>query len=255
MIAVRFGHLLELGDDAAARLGLGKAEVDGLLVRRDLDPFDALQFLDAALHLLGLGGLVAESVDKHFQLFNTFALVAIRSFQLLPTLRLLGSVFVVIARVEVNALIPDFDDLIDGHVQKVAVVRNEHKRIGVILEVIFQPITRFEIKMVGRFVEEQQIRLLEKQFGQRNSHLPAARKFLGAAFPIALRKPQAGEHRTGLRFNGITIAGTELAFSPVESFRHPYGRTSVAMEALVIRHRHSRFQKGNSGCGFFSSRS
>ena len=37
VIAVGFGHLLELGDDAAARLRLGEAEVNGALIGRDFD--------------------------------------------------------------------------------------------------------------------------------------------------------------------------------------------------------------------------
>ena len=47
-------------------LGCGKAEVDGLLLGGNFDALDLFQFLDAALHLLGLGGLVAEAVDEGF---------------------------------------------------------------------------------------------------------------------------------------------------------------------------------------------
>jgi hypothetical protein len=91
VIAVALGHVLELGHDAAARLGLREAEVDGLLFGRNLDPLDLLQFLDAALHLLGLGGLVAEAVDEGFELLDAVLLVGVGGLQLRAPLGLLLS--------------------------------------------------------------------------------------------------------------------------------------------------------------------
>jgi hypothetical protein len=37
---------------------------------RDLDALDLFQFFDAALHLLGLGGLGAEAVDEGLQVLD-----------------------------------------------------------------------------------------------------------------------------------------------------------------------------------------
>ena len=47
---------------------------------------DLFQFLNAALHLLGLGGLRAESVDERLQVLDLQALVAISRLQLRPPL-------------------------------------------------------------------------------------------------------------------------------------------------------------------------
>ncbi len=81
VIAVAFGDVLEFGHHAPARLGLRKAEVDGLLFGRNLDALDLLEFLDAALHLLGLGGLGAEAVDERFQLLDAILLVGVGGLQ------------------------------------------------------------------------------------------------------------------------------------------------------------------------------
>ena len=89
IFAVALGHLLKLRHHAPAGLGLGKREVDGLLLWRNLDALYALQFLDATLHLLGLGGLVAEAIDKRLNLLDAVALVAIGGLQLLLALSLL----------------------------------------------------------------------------------------------------------------------------------------------------------------------
>ena len=83
-----------------------------------LDSLDLFQFLDAALHLLGLGRLVAEAVDEHFQLLDALALVAVGGFQLLLALRFLRQIFLVVAGIEMNSFVPDLDDLVDGDVEE-----------------------------------------------------------------------------------------------------------------------------------------
>ena len=83
-------------------LGCGKLEVDGLLFLRNLDALHPFEFLDAALHLLGLGGRVAEAVDEHFELLDAIPLVLVGRFDLGPSLRLFLQVLLVIAGVEVN---------------------------------------------------------------------------------------------------------------------------------------------------------
>ena len=60
---------------------------------RQFDALDLFQFLDPALHLFGLGGLIAEAVDKDFQLFDPLPLIAIGGFELLQPLRFLGRYF------------------------------------------------------------------------------------------------------------------------------------------------------------------
>ena len=98
--AIALGDMVELGDDPPAGLGLRKRKVDGFFFRRNLDALDLFQFLDAALHLLGFGGLVAEAIDKDLELFDSVALIAVGRLQLLIALRLLRHVFVVVAGVE-----------------------------------------------------------------------------------------------------------------------------------------------------------
>ena len=75
---IALGDALEFGHNAPARLWLWEFEVDGLFFRRDLDALDLLEFLDAALDLLGLRCLVAEPVDEDLQLLDAFTLIAVR---------------------------------------------------------------------------------------------------------------------------------------------------------------------------------
>src|SRR3546814_9421538 len=58
----------------------------------------------------------------------------------------------------------------------VAVVGNKDVVAGVIDEVIFQPLHAFSVKMVGRFVKQQNVRLFQQQTAKRDAALFTARK-------------------------------------------------------------------------------
>ena len=89
-------------------LGLGCGKLKWMVFSSggNLDALDPLQFLDAALHLLGLGGLVAETGDEGFQLPDAVLLVLLGGFELGPPLGLQLLVARVAAGVEMHALVP-----------------------------------------------------------------------------------------------------------------------------------------------------
>ena len=111
LLAVAFGHALKLRHHAPARRRLRKRKVDGLFLGGQLDSFDLVELLDPALHLLGLGGLVAEAVDERFEVMDAVLLVAVGGLQLGAALGLLREVAVVVAGVEIGAAVPDFRNL------------------------------------------------------------------------------------------------------------------------------------------------
>src|SRR6266850_344240 len=106
--------------------------MDRPLFLRDFYPLHFLEFLNAALHLLGFGGGVAEAVDKNFQLLNAFTLIAKRRLKLLEALLFLPQKLLIVAGVEMNAFIPDFGNLVDRHVEEVAVVGDQNKGVGIV---------------------------------------------------------------------------------------------------------------------------
>ena len=190
-----------------------------LLFRRNLDALDLLQFLDAALHLLRLGRLVAEAVDEDFQLLDAFALVAVRGFQLLAPLRLLRQILVVVAGVEEDLLVPDLDRLLHRHIEKVAIVRDQHERVRIVVEILFQPVARFEIEMVGRLVEQQQVRFLQQQLRQRDAHLPAAGELVGQPRPVFFAEAETSQHRSDFGLDRVAVARPEFVLDPVVAVR------------------------------------
>ena len=81
-VAVALGHSVNSATMRPLAFGCGKVKWMVFSSAGNLDAVDLLQFLDAALHLLGLGGLVAEAVDEGFQLLDLVLLVAVGRFQL-----------------------------------------------------------------------------------------------------------------------------------------------------------------------------
>ena len=194
---------------AAGGDGLRELEVDGRFFFGDLDALDLFELLDARLHLLGLGGLVAKAVDEHLERLDAFALIFVGVHQLRAALFFLHEVLFVVAVVDVHALVPDFDGLVDGDVEEVAVVRDEDEGVLVVGQVLLEPVARFEVEVVRGLVEEQQRGLLQKEFGERDAHLPAAGELFGAALPVFLGEAEAAEDCTDLGVECVDVVRVE----------------------------------------------
>ena len=93
------------------------------------DALDALQLFDAALHLLGLGGLRAKAGDEGFKMLDLLLLITIVRFELRASFGLLHQIFFVVAAIDMQPAIPDFDGFINGDIQKISVVRDQHKGV------------------------------------------------------------------------------------------------------------------------------
>ncbi len=64
---------------------------------------------------------------------------------------------------------------------------------------ILQPQRAFEVEVVGRLVEQQQIGLGEQRGGERDAHAPAAGEFRAGPCLIGGRKAEARQDRGGAR--------------------------------------------------------
>jgi hypothetical protein len=53
-------------------------------------------------------------------------------------------------------------------------VRDDDDGVGICREIFLEPVARLEIQVVGRFVQQQQVRTAEEQLRQRDPHLPPA---------------------------------------------------------------------------------
>ena len=191
--------------------------MNGFFFRRNFDLLHPLQLFDPALHLLGLGGLIAEAIDERLKLVDLFFLVGVRGLQLRAALRFLRQIFLVIAGIEEDLLVPYFSGLLHRDVKKITVVRDQHVGMRIIDQILLQPVAGFKIKMVRRLVQQKQVGLLQQQLGQRNAHLPAAGKLFRPPLPVFFLEAQAIQHRAHFSFNGVTIAGLHLRLYAMEA--------------------------------------
>ena len=57
----------------------------------------------------------------------------------------------------------EFENPSGDIVEKVTVVRDGDDRTFVLLDMLFEPGNRFGIEMIGRFIEQQNVRFLQQQ--------------------------------------------------------------------------------------------
>ena len=83
-----------------------------------------------------------------------------------------------------------------GHdaVKKLAVMRNNDDAPAVRAQIIFEPQQRVEIEMIRGLVEQQHVGLLQEEFREGDTHLPATTKGLRWTLELRLVKSQACQH-------------------------------------------------------------
>jgi len=102
-------------------------------------------------------------------------------------------------------LIPYLDGAIHGYVEKVAVVRDQNVAEGIALQVLLEPVARFQVQMVCRLVEQQQVGPRQQQLCERKTHLPTAAELICLALPVLFAEAEAREHSAHLRVERIAI--------------------------------------------------
>ncbi len=163
-----------------------KTEGDPFALRRQVDTLDLLQLLDAALHQRRLDVVVAKLVDERLDLGDLLVLAALGLAQRRDPLVAGDQVAAVVAGVVGQLRMPDLDDPGDHLVEEEAVVGDQHHGERVVGQVLFQPVAGRQVEMVGRLVEQQQIRPPQQQLGQGDAHLPAAGKVLARLVAVGL---------------------------------------------------------------------
>ena len=81
--------------------------------------------------------------------------------------------------------------------EQIAVVADHDQRMRVAREMLLQPERAFEVEVIGRLVEQQQVGLGEQGGGERNAHAPAAGEFRARPLLIVRRKTEPGQDRGG----------------------------------------------------------
>ena len=90
--------------------------------------------------------------------------------------------------------------------------------------------------MVGRLVEQQDVRSFENQGGQRDPHLPAAREGFGRFLEIVGTETEAAQNAGHFQLDVVTVAVPELVLEVRVAFKHRLlfvARVAVVGELLL----------------------
>src|SRR6202012_5305029 len=94
--------------------------------------------------------------------------------------------------------------------EEILVVGNQQKGAGVALEEVFQPQDRIEVQVVGRFIEQQQVRGAHQRLGQVQAHAPAAGGVGDRAVHLVVGKAKAGKHLAGAGVGGVAVGAVQF---------------------------------------------
>ena len=206
--------------------------------RRDTlldDRRDRLQLgeaLHARLGLRRLAGLRAEPVDETLQM-GPLGLLLVARGGLQPQLFAPAPFEIVVpARVEIELALAHMEDGVDRIVQQLAVVADDQSGVRVLLEPGFEPKSALEIEIIGRFVEEEQIRLGKERSRQRDPHPPATGKFRHGTGQVRGREPEAAQNLTGAGRGPISVDFDQAPINVAHAFG--FGAFQLEIQGIAL---------------------
>ncbi len=185
--------------------GTGNDDFAHVLRHQRGDRLHPFQHLDAGLGLAGLRGLGLEAIDEGLQ---PLALVGLPLGVLGVEHFARGALFLergVGALVERQLAAIEMQDLVDRGVEQVAIMADHDHGARIVRQMILEPQRAFEIEIVGRLVQQQQIGRREQRRGECDPHAPAAGKFRTGSGLIGGGKSEAAEDRGGAGRGGMRV--------------------------------------------------
>ena len=204
LVAIRLAHMIQFQRHLARMRRRGKLEVDGRAVDVVNDDFIHLfEQLHTALHLFGLGRLVAEPLDERLYILDFALLVLVGRALHVDTLLTQADILGIRHLVVIDFAIRDFHRADGDVVQEGSVVRNHQDSTIIGFQEAFEPLDGLDVEVVGGLVEKQEIRLFQQDFGQLHAHLPAVAELAHRAQHVLVAEAQADQNPFRLAFNAI----------------------------------------------------
>ncbi len=121
-------------------------------------------------------------------------------------------------------------------VQEVAVVRDDdHRRLAVV-EHVFQPADGVDVEVVGRLVEQQDVRVGKERLHQQHAQLPARRHFAHRAVVALDRDADAEQQFAGTRLGGVAVVLGELRLQFGGVHVVVFRRLRVGVDRVALAH-------------------
>ena len=201
--------------------------------------FQLFQLSAAALGHFGGGSAHQVAVNIILQLGRLFHIGIMLFLQALVRCFALGQVGGVVAAVGGDGFAAQLPDTGTDRIQEVAVMADHQHCAAVGFQIGFQPVHRFQIQMVGGFVQNQNVRAFQQQAGQAQAGLLAAGKHPGLFLPGICREAHAVEHLFDLGIHIIGIHGIDHCVAGCDLIRNSrvvVVSCQLLLQGLQLRH-------------------
>src|SRR5436309_8005922 len=161
---------------------LWEMELDPFAARdRRRNFFHAIDLFQLALRLRCFAGFGAKSIGKQLERCDFLLLILVRGEMLFFARSFLLDKTIPVAPITDEFRVRDLDDAADELIQKFAIVRDHDNRAGISSQIFLEPLKRFEIEMIRRFVEQKEVGLHYEQAREMSAHDTAASESCGRA--------------------------------------------------------------------------
>ena len=92
-----------------------------------------------------------------------------------------------------------------NHVKEVTVVRNDNHGAITLVQHLLQPANGIDVQVVGRFVEQENVRVGKQRLRQQHTQLPAGCNFAHRAVVLLYWNTHAKQQFTGASFRRVTV--------------------------------------------------
>ena len=229
----------------------GQEERQDVGIHHGGDRLHLRQHFQARLRLAGLGGLGAEPVHEILQM----AAVVVLLLLVLELDRLQFAALLVeagvIALPQRQFRAVEMQDVVADGIEQVAVMADDEDRGGIGLEVFDQPERAFEIEIIGRLVEQQQVGGRKEHGGERHTHPPAAGKFGQRALlrGVVEAQPRQDGARARRRGMGADVDEAGLDLGDAMRIGRGFGLDQQA-RALLVGFQHEVDQRAGAARRF-----
>ena len=180
--------------------------------RFDLVQLDLLHFLGAGAGLFRLGGVGRKAVHKALQLFQLRGLFRVAGLQLVLYQRGRGHEGFVVARVDAQLTVVDIRHVGTHRVQEVAIVGNDDHGALALVQHPGQPVDAVDVQVVGRFIQQQDVRVRKECLGEQYTQLPARRYLLHQTEVQGFLDARFQQQFASAALGGIAVHLRELDF-------------------------------------------
>ncbi len=222
--------------------GGGKLEIERRIDVRSRDVLEAVERLQATLRLARLRGLGTEALDELRHVRDlALLLVEERLLRRQPG-RALHFEGAVVARVEGQPRLVEVRHVRHGRVEEVTVVRNQEQRAAVVRKPALDPHHGVEVEMVGRFVEQQQVRTADQRAREVEAHAPAAREIRDRAVEVGHGEAEPGHETRRAGARTVTVDAFEPGMEVckrvpvVRCVRRCNGALDAAQFLVAVQH-------------------